>query len=102
MICVIATIEVAPGVREEFLQHFKQLVPRVLAEEGCIEYAAMVDLETAIPSQGPLRENAMLVVEKWASLDALERHLMAPHMNDFRRQTKGLVAGITLQILEPA
>lgn len=101
MICVVATIEVVPEAREEFLQLFKALVPNVLGEEGCVEYVPMIDLEMAIPSQGPPRENVVTVIEKWADLESLERHLMTPHMMEFRRRSKGLVATSTLQVFEP-
>jgi quinol monooxygenase YgiN len=37
MLCVLATIDVAEGRRDEFLNVFRQLVPQVLAEEGCLE-----------------------------------------------------------------
>ncbi len=102
MICVLAAIEVNEGRRDDFLAIFRQLVPKVLAEEGCIEYGPMIDVETSIARQPELRENVVTVVEKWESIEALETHLMAPHMNEFRRSAEGLVAGTALQILEPA
>ena len=102
MICVIAKIETTPGQRDEFLAEFHNLVPKVLAEEGCIEYGPMVDLPTNIDAQGPLRENAVTVVEKWESIEALEAHLIAPHMNEFRKAIKPKVSSISLQIIEPA
>ena len=85
MICVLATIELVPGRREEFLAAFKQVVPKVLAEQGCIEYAPMIDVSTNIPAQPPVREGAVVVVEKWEGLDALEAHLMQPHMLEYRK-----------------
>lgn len=102
MICVIATIEVVDGAREEFIAAFKANVPNVLAEEGCIEYAPTVDLATDIGAQGPLREQVVTIVEKWESLQALEAHLAAPHMLEYREQVKDLVRGVSLQILQPA
>ena len=102
MICVIATVEVAEGRRDDFLAAFRQLVPKVLAEEGCVEYAPMVEVPTNIPGQSPARDNVVTVVEKWEGVEALEAHLIAPHMVEFRKVTEGLRAAITLQILEPA
>ena len=101
MIHVLATIELADGKREEFLKEFQQLVPKVLAEEGCIEYGAAVDMPTSLPAQTPPSENAVTVVEKWESIDALEAHLVAQHMLDYRTKVKSLVTGITLRILKP-
>jgi len=101
MICVIATIEVPKGHRDDFLAVFRELVPKVLAEEGCVEYGPMVDLPTNIPVQVPLRDNVVTVVEKWESLETLETHLMAPHMIEFRKATEQMRLGITLQVLRP-
>lgn len=100
MICVLASIEVAEGRRNEFLAAFEQVVPKVLAEQGCIEYAPMVDVETNIPAQPPPRTNVVTVVEKWESLDALEAHLMAPHMLEYRKAVAAMVAGTKLLVLE--
>jgi quinol monooxygenase YgiN len=74
-------------------------VPKVLAEQGCIEYAPMVDLPNAMT---PLRENVVTMVEKWESLAALEAHLASPHMAEFRRETEPMRLSLSLQILQPA
>jgi quinol monooxygenase YgiN len=102
MICVLASIEVASGRRDEFLAVFRQLAPQVRAEAGCIEYAAMVDLPNSVPGQATARPDVVTVVEKWESVAALEAHLMAPHMHQFRKATEQLRRGISLAILEPA
>jgi quinol monooxygenase YgiN len=102
MIFVIATIEVAEGRRDDFLAAFRELVPKVRGEEGCIEYGPTIDVETNIPAQGEARENVVTVVEKWESIEALEAHLIAPHMLDYRKATQDVVLGTAIQILEPA
>jgi quinol monooxygenase YgiN len=102
MICVIATIELADGRRDEFLQEFRKIVPLVREETGCIEYAPMVDIPTEIDAQAQPVESVVFVVEKWESVDALEAHLMAPHMLDYRKRVKDLVTGTEIRILEPA
>jgi len=50
----------------------------------------------------PARSDVVTVVEKWASLDHLRRHLDAPHMREYRTRVTGMVAGLTLAVLEPA
>ena len=102
MISVLATIEIAAGRRDEFLRLFAELVPKVRAEEGCVEYGPWVDLASNIASREDVRADAMLAIEKWESVDALEAHLIAPHMLEFRKSVEGLVDGISLDILEPA
>jgi quinol monooxygenase YgiN len=102
MICVIATIEVAEGRRQDFLAEFHKVVPDVLAEKGCLEYAPMVDVPTGIGAQSPARPNAITVVEKWQGIEALETHLVAPHMVRYRKAVKDLVRAVSLKILAPA
>ena len=102
MISVLATIEVPEGRREDFLKIFRELVPKVLAEDGCVEYGPWTELPTSIPGQSPPRDDVVTVIEKWESIEALETHLMAPHMPEFRQATEDLRLGIKLQILEPA
>lgn len=101
MIIVLATLELSPGSRSDFLQAFRALAPLVHAEAGCQEYAAAVDLETLIPLQPPVRPDVVTIVEKWASVADLEAHLIAPHMREFRGRVKPWVVSTSLQILTP-
>lgn len=102
MIHVIAAIQIAEGKRAEFLAEFHQVVPKVRDEEGCIEYGPTIDVETNIPAQPDVRDNVVTVVEKWEDLDALEAHLIAPHMLEYRAKVKDLVQGATIHVLQPA
>jgi quinol monooxygenase YgiN len=102
MIHVIATIELNEGKREAFLAEFHRNVPLVRAEAGCLEYGPTIDLPTGLAVQVPPRDNVVTVVEKWASLDALRAHFVAPHMTEYRARVKDLVAAVKLQVLQPA
>jgi quinol monooxygenase YgiN len=103
MIHVIATIELHAGKREAFLAEFHKIVAPVRAEVGCIEYGPTIDVAgTGIAAQLPLRENVVTVVEKWESLQALQAHLVAPHMLEYRPRVKDLVASVKIQVLQPA
>ena len=101
MIHVIATIRTAAGRRDDFLAAFRELVPLVRAEAGCLEYGPAVDLETPISGQPPNRDDVVTVVEKWESLAALQDHLAAPHMLRYREKVKDLVAGLEIRVLQP-
>jgi quinol monooxygenase YgiN len=101
MIHVIATIRTVPGKREALLAAFRDLVPQVRAERGCVEYGTAVDLATPIQAAAEVREDAVIVVEKWESVAALEDHLAAPHMLRHRERVKDLVAGVEIRVLEP-
>lgn len=98
---VIATIELHAGTLEPFLREFRQIVPKVRAEAGCLEYGPTVDANTGIPAQGPARKDVVTVVERWESLEHLQAHLVAPHMVEYRPKVKDFVKTVKLQILEP-
>lgn len=102
MIHVIATIDVAEGKRPDFLKEFHELMPKVHAEKGCLEYGPTIDLAADIPVQSPVRDDTVTVVEKWSDLQALKDHLKAPHMAEYRTRVKDFVRGVTLRILTPA
>ena len=51
MINVIASISVKASERDAFIEIFKANIPKVLEEEGCVEYSATVDFQTDIPIQ---------------------------------------------------
>lgn len=98
---VIAIITAKPGRRAELLQAFQANVPNVHAEEGCIEYVATVDAEGAGDVQTRFGENTFVVVEQWASLDALKAHSAAPHMTAYAAKTKDLIASRVIHVLSP-
>ena len=101
MIHVIAIIDLNPGTRDAFVGEMKKIVPLVKAENGCLEYGPAVDLASGAADQLHLGENTVVVVEKWADLDALNVHRNAQHMIDFRHKVKDYVKSIKLQILKP-
>ena len=101
MIHVLAQIETTPGHRDDFLAEFAQVAVLVRQEEGCIEYGAAVDTVTEIPVQNFIGDNAVLIIEKWESVDHLKAHLVAPHMIDYRVRIKDFVQSVRLQVLEP-
>lgn len=101
MICVIAVIRVVPGKRQDLLQRFRELLPEVQAEAGCIEYFPVVDFSTNLPAQRPIQDDRVVVLEKWDSMAALEAHLIAPHMIRFRNVVKDLIVGVELEVLSP-
>ena len=102
MIHVIATVNLNPGTRDAFLEVFHNLVPKVHAEDGCIAYGPTVDLESGLDVQSPLRENVVVIIEQWESLDHLHAHLAAPHMAEYRQDVKDYVQNVAVQVLEPA
>ena len=101
MVHVLAIITAKPGQRDRILEHFRANVPACRAEEGCIEYGAAVDAENAPASQTPFGPDTFVVVEKWASLDALRAHAAAPHMAAYAAKVKDFLASRVIHILSP-
>jgi quinol monooxygenase YgiN len=101
MIHVIAVLTAKPGKRDAVLQAFRANVPNVLAEAGCIEYGAAVDVETGLSWQAKHGPDAFVVVEKWADLAALQAHAVAPHMKAFTGQIAELLAERAIYVLDP-
>jgi len=101
MINVIATIQVKEGQVSKFIEIFKSNVPDVLKEQGCIAYAPTIDVPTGLPPQ-ELNENAVTIIEQWASLEDLKAHLSAPHMLAYREKVKDLVKSMSVKVLKEA
>ena len=100
MIHVVAIITAKPGQRATVLQHFAANRPNVLAEAGCIEYGAAVDVENmGTAAFGP---DTFVVIEKWDSADHLKAHAVAPHMKEYAAKTKDLLANREIHVCSPA
>ncbi len=101
MIHIIASITVPSSERDAFLEIFKANVPKVLEEEGCVEYSATVDFPTEVPIQ-ETNPNIVTVVEKWETFAHLEAHFTAPHMLEYKTKVEDMVEEVSLKILEDA
>lgn len=99
MIHVLAIITAKPGKRAEILQSFHANIPAVLAEDGCIEYGPAIDAEGMGAIQTRLGEDTFVVIEKWASPDALKAHGAAPHMVAYGAKTRDMVASRVIHVL---
>ena len=100
MIHVLAIITAKPGKRAEILKNFKDNVPAVHAEKGCIEYGATVDVEGGpFAKFGP---DTFVVVEKWETLADLQAHAAAPHMAAYGAKVKDWTESRLIHVLEPA
>ena len=66
------------------------------------QYTATVDARGMPASPGTLGDDCFVVVEKWASLAALQAHAVAPHMKAYAARVKELMAKRVIHVLEPA
>lgn len=89
-VVVVATLYPVPERRAELIALLEQAIARVHTEDGCELYAL---------HEGGDR---LVMVEKWASREALEAHLGAPEFGEFGRQLRPLVSQPTdVQVLRP-
>jgi|SRR5579863_6824135 len=102
MIRVVAVITAKPGRREELLALFHANMPKVHAEAGCIEYAPFVDAEGFAGFQAALGPDGFVALETWADAAALKAHAAAPHMADYARASKPLIAERKIHVFAPA
>ena len=101
MVHVLAMITAKPGQRDAVLDIFHANVPNVRAEDGCIEYGAAVDVDVLGRFQAMLGPDSFVVIEKWASADALKAHGASPHMAAYAAKTKDLLAARAIHVLSP-
>lgn len=102
MLNIVAIIKAKPGMRDAVLEAFNANVPAVLAEDGCIEYAAAVDADGMGGFQAKLGEDSFAVIEKWESKDALMAHAVSAHMKAYGKKTADMVADKAIHILTSA
>jgi quinol monooxygenase YgiN len=102
MIHVVALITTKPGQRDAVLREFRQIVPTVRAEKGCIEYGPTIDTPNAGAIQTQLGPDSFAVIEKWESLETLAAHGAAPHMAAYAAKVKELLASRVIHVLSPA
>ena len=102
MIHVLAIVTAKPGQRDAVLEAFRGNMAAVHAEDGCIEYAPAVDAGNAGASQTALGSDTFVVIEKWASMDALAAHAASAHMAAYGAKTKDMLASRVIHVLQPA
>lgn len=102
MVHVIAVLTAKPGQRDKVVARFNDLVPTVLAEDGCIAYEATIDTESGGATQAEFGPDTFVVIEKWASLAALHAHSASRHMSEFGDCVKDLMESRRVHILSPS
>ena len=102
MIHVLAIVTAKPGMRDRILDAFRANVDAVRAEQGCLAYQAVVDVRDAAPGFAQFGPDSFVVVEQWASLEALQAHAVAPHMKAYAARVKDLTVSRAIHVLAPA
>jgi quinol monooxygenase YgiN len=99
MISVVAILTAKPGEGPALLAAVQANLKAVRSEEGCIEYGPALD---APFSPAKFGDNCVIVLEKWATPEALAAHGKAPHMATFSASIRDILAGRpSIHILQP-
>ena len=99
MIRGVAVITTKPGRRDDLVAAFRANLAAVRAEKGCIEYAGHVDAAGIGPFQAKFGSDVFVVLETWASAEALAAHVAAPHMAAYGKQTRDLITSRAIHVL---
>ena len=102
MIHVLAIVTAKPGMRDLILEAWRGNAAAVRAEDGCIAYEAVVDLRDGGTGFAQFGADTFVVVERWASMEALRAHAVAPHMKAYAGKVKDYTASRAIHVLEPA
>jgi quinol monooxygenase YgiN len=102
MIHVLAFITAQPGRRADILAAYRDNLPTVLAEEGCIAYEASIDATAADSGYAPVGPDTFVVVERWTSLETLRAHGASAHMQAYVAKTRPWVAHAAVHVLHAA
>ena len=73
-VTVVATIHPKPGHTDELIRKMQANVRNVHEEDGCLHYTY---------HRGIDNPDALVVIERWESEEALAAHAAAPHMKAF-------------------
>lgn len=74
LLTVIANMKAKPGKEQELRQALEALIEPTSREEGFVNY----DLHQAVDDPG-----TFYLYENWESEEALDKHLSAPHLQEF-------------------
>jgi len=97
MIYSIVTMIIKDGMFDAFLQECRKIRPLVLAEEGCLMYDYTVEMQTDSPRQESVMKNRVTLYEKWASMDALDKHSAMRHMDDFVKKVAPMRESVSIR-----
>jgi quinol monooxygenase YgiN len=87
MIYVVATTQVKPEGRDDFIKGHKACIAETRKEKGCISYEGHTSIHNP---------NEYVVVERWETRDDLNAHGRAPHMKVWRELSAPLKASPTV------
>lgn len=90
MIYVVATLDIRPDMRDDFLTAARFCATETRNEKGCGAY----DVHESIT-----HPNRFTFVERWESRDHLNAHFRQPHVRAFGKATKEAITETRMEII---
>ena len=88
-ILVLAKVEPKEGCQDSIIEVSKELIDESLLEEGNIDYQLLESLDS----------DNLTFVEKWKSLEDLQKHMRSPHFLNFSEESEEFIENMTVQVI---
>jgi quinol monooxygenase YgiN len=92
VIYVVAELRLKPGMADKAVVEARKVVAGTVKEDGCIFY----DMHRSVNDADKL-----VVVERWASREALDRHMHTPHLKAWREAGKEFILERKVEVITP-
>jgi quinol monooxygenase YgiN len=83
VLLVIGRVQCTPERREALVALFERMQNESRREDGCLRYGFFAAVEDPL---------SFVAVEEWADRAALDRHFAQPHLQEFARGLREVVA----------
>ncbi len=81
LLVVAGDVEIDPSNRDAAIEAARKVMAATREEPGCLEYTISADVDDP---------GRFVILERWASPEALEAHFATPHMAEFQAAMGGL------------
>ena len=88
-IVVLAKVYPKEGCKDTIIDLADDLIENTLSEEGNIDYQLLKSIN----------DNTLTFIEKWKSLEDLQKHMESPHFQQFGIESKDFVEDMKIQVI---
>ena len=90
LVVVFAKVQPKQGCRDSVIELCEDLIENTLSEEGNIDYQLLKSIN----------DDTLTFVEKWKSLEDLQKHMASPHFQSFGEESADFVENTDIQIMK--
>ena len=89
-IVVFAKVQPKKGCRDSVIELSEDLIENTLSEEGNIDYQLLKSIN----------DDTLTFVEKWKSLEDLQKHMASPHFQTFGEESADFIENMDIQVVK--